>query len=156
MWFQYCLVCGLKCLCLQFVTPSIWLISSTKHIWSIMPGLPLSRSGQYLVLLFLMLMMSFIKNIINLFTYLQNVSPPTGEKHMNTIAVKDGIEIYYKDWRSSQPIVFSHGWPLSADDWDNQMMFFLNHGYRVIAHDRRGHGRSSQGGTRTRYGSLRR
>ncbi len=111
-----------------------------------MPCLPLSCSGQYLVLLFLMLMMSFIKNIINLFTYLQNVSQPTGEKHMNTIAVKDGIEIYYKDWGSGQPIVFSHGWPLSADDWDNQMMFFLNHGYRVIAHDRRGHGRSSQGG----------
>ncbi|MEH1869081.1 MAG: alpha/beta hydrolase [Nostoc sp.] len=65
---------------------------------------------------------------------------------MNTITVKDGIEIYYKDWGSGQPIVFSHGWPLSADDWDNQMMFFLNHGYRVIAHDRRGHGRSTQGG----------
>ncbi|MEH2233023.1 MAG: alpha/beta hydrolase [Nostoc sp.] len=65
---------------------------------------------------------------------------------MNTIAVKDGIEIYYKDWGSGQPIVFSHGWPLSADDWDTQMMFFLNHGYRVIAHDRRGHGRSTQGG----------
>ncbi|MBN3889755.1 MAG: alpha/beta hydrolase [Nostoc sp. JL31] len=65
---------------------------------------------------------------------------------MNTIVVKDGIEIYYKDWGSGQPIVFSHGWPLSADDWDNQMMFFLNHGYRVIAHDRRGHGRSCQGG----------
>lgn len=90
--------------------------------------------------------MSFIKNTINLFTYLRNVSQPTGEKHMNTIVVKDGIEIYYKDWGSGQPIVFSHGWPLSADDWDNQMMFFLNHGYRVIAHDRRGHGRSSQGG----------
>src|SRR6478752_3299349 len=54
------------------------------------------------------------------------------------------IEIYYKDWGKGQPIVFSHGWPLSADDWDNQMMFFLNHGYRVIAHDRRGHGRSEQ------------
>ena len=54
------------------------------------------------------------------------------------------IEIYYKDWGSGQPIVFSHGWPLSADDWDAQMMFFVNHGYRVIAHDRRGHGRSTQ------------
>lgn len=63
---------------------------------------------------------------------------------MNTIKVKDGTEIYYKDWGSGQPIVFSHGWPLSADDWDTQMMFFLNHGDRVIAHDRRGHGRSSQ------------
>jgi non-heme chloroperoxidase len=63
---------------------------------------------------------------------------------MSTITVKDGTEIYYKDWGTGQPIVFSHGWPLSADDWDAQMMFFLNHGYRVIAHDRRGHGRSSQ------------
>jgi non-heme chloroperoxidase len=65
---------------------------------------------------------------------------------MSTITVKDGTEIYYKDWGKGQPIVFSHGWPLSADDWDTQMMFFLNHGYRVIAHDRRGHGRSSQTG----------
>jgi non-heme chloroperoxidase len=63
---------------------------------------------------------------------------------MATITTKDGIEIYYKDWGKGQPIVFSHGWPLSADDWDNQMMFFLSRGYRVIAHDRRGHGRSSQ------------
>jgi non-heme chloroperoxidase len=65
---------------------------------------------------------------------------------MPTITTKDGTEIYYKDWGKGQPIVFSHGWPLSADDWDNQMIFFLNHGYRVIAHDRRGHGRSSQTG----------
>jgi non-heme chloroperoxidase len=64
---------------------------------------------------------------------------------MPTITTKDGTTIYYKDWGKGQPIVFSHGWPLSADDWDAQMMFFLNHGYRVIAHDRRGHGRSSQG-----------
>jgi non-heme chloroperoxidase len=63
---------------------------------------------------------------------------------MDTVTTKDGLQIYYKDWGSGQPIVFSHGWPLSADDWDNQMMFFLNHGYRVIAHDRRGHGRSTQ------------
>ncbi|WP_233590297.1 alpha/beta fold hydrolase [Dyella dinghuensis] len=62
----------------------------------------------------------------------------------NTITTKDGVEIFYKDWGSGQPIVFSHGWPLSADDWDAQMMFFLQHGFRVIAHDRRGHGRSSQ------------
>ncbi len=54
------------------------------------------------------------------------------------------IDLYYKDWGSGQPIVFSHGWPLSADDWDAQMLFFLNHGYRVVAHDRRGHGRSTQ------------
>ena len=62
------------------------------------------------------------------------------------ITTKDGTQIYYKDWGKGQPIVFSHGWPLSADDWDAQMLFFLNHGYRVIAHDRRGHGRSSQTG----------
>jgi len=62
------------------------------------------------------------------------------------ITTKDGIQIYYKDWGKGQPIVFSHGWPLSADDWDTQMLFFLNRGYRVIAHDRRGHGRSSQTG----------
>src|SRR5258707_1296144 len=65
---------------------------------------------------------------------------------MPTITTKDGTQIYYKDWGEGQPVVFSHGWPLSADDWDTQMMFFLNHGYRVIAHDRRGHGRSSQPG----------
>ena len=63
---------------------------------------------------------------------------------MGIVKTKDGIEIFYKDWGKGQPIVFSHGWPLSADDWDAQMMFFLNQGYRVIAHDRRGHGRSSQ------------
>jgi non-heme chloroperoxidase len=63
---------------------------------------------------------------------------------MPTITTKDGVEIFYKDWGSGQPIVFSHGWPLSADDWDNQMLFFLGQGYRVIAHDRRGHGRSTQ------------
>lgn len=63
---------------------------------------------------------------------------------MSTIKVKDGTEIYYKDWGTGQPIVFHHGWPLSSDDWDTQMFFFLSKGYRVIAHDRRGHGRSSQ------------
>src|ERR1700723_2750796 len=63
---------------------------------------------------------------------------------MASITTKDGVEIYYKDWGKGQPIVFSHGWPLSADDWDTHMMFFLNHGYRVIAVDRRGHGRSTQ------------
>src|SRR5438034_8888490 len=65
---------------------------------------------------------------------------------MLTITTKDGTQIYYKDWGEGQPVVFSHGWPLSADDWDAQMMFFSNHGYRVIAHDRRGHGRASQPG----------
>jgi non-heme chloroperoxidase len=63
---------------------------------------------------------------------------------MPTITTQDGTEIFYKDWGAGQPIVFSHGWPLSSDDWDPQMMFFLQHGYRVIAHDRRGHGRSAQ------------
>jgi len=63
---------------------------------------------------------------------------------MPTITTKDGTEIYYKDWGSGQPVVFSHGWPLSADAWEDQMMFLVSHGYRCIAHDRRGHGRSSQ------------
>ena len=63
---------------------------------------------------------------------------------MSTITTKDGVQIYYKDWGSGQPIVFSHGWPLTADDWDAQMIFFANQGFRVIAHDRRGHGRSTQ------------
>ena len=63
---------------------------------------------------------------------------------MNTIKVKDGTEIFYKDWGTGQPIFFHHGWPLSSDDWDTQMMFFLENGFRVIAHDRRGHGRSTQ------------
>ncbi|KOT39120.1 chloroperoxidase [Streptomyces caelestis] len=68
---------------------------------------------------------------------------------MGTVTTPDGTVIFYKDWgpRDGQPIVFHHGWPLSADDWDNQMLFFLSHGYRVIAHDRRGHGRSSQTST---------
>src|SRR5256885_8546490 len=65
---------------------------------------------------------------------------------MPAITTKDGPQIYFKDWGNGQPIVFSHGWPLSADDWDTQMLFFLQHGYRVIAHDRRGHGRSTQTG----------
>jgi len=65
---------------------------------------------------------------------------------MPIMTTEDGTEIFYKDWgpQDAQPIVFHHGWPLTADDWDNQMMFFLGEGYRVIAHDRRGHGRSSQ------------
>ncbi|MFF9063896.1 alpha/beta fold hydrolase [Streptomyces sp. NPDC014891] len=65
---------------------------------------------------------------------------------MGTVTTQDGTSIFYKDWgpRDAQPIVFHHGWPLSGDDWDNQMLFFLEHGYRVVAHDRRGHGRSSQ------------
>src|ERR1041385_2867935 len=63
---------------------------------------------------------------------------------MSYATTKDGLQIYYKDWGSGQPIVFSHGWPLSADDWGNQMPFFLQQSYRVIAHARRGHGRSTQ------------
>ncbi len=65
---------------------------------------------------------------------------------MSTVTTKDGTQIYFKDWgpKNAQPLVFHHGWPLSADDWDTQMLFFLAQGYRVVAHDRRGHGRSSQ------------
>src|SRR5258707_512507 len=63
---------------------------------------------------------------------------------MATITTKDGTQIYYKDWGKGQPIVFSHGWPLSGDDWDGQMLYFGRQGYRVVAHDRRGHGRSDQ------------
>ena len=65
---------------------------------------------------------------------------------MSTVTTRDGVEIFYKDWGKGQPIVFSHGWPLSSDDWDAQLLFFLSKGYRVIAHDRRGHGRSAQVG----------
>jgi non-heme chloroperoxidase len=63
---------------------------------------------------------------------------------MSTVTTKDGTQIYYKDWGSGQPVVFSHGWPLSADAWEDQMVFLGARGYRCIAHDRRGHGRSSQ------------
>jgi non-heme chloroperoxidase len=63
---------------------------------------------------------------------------------MSTITVKDGTEIYYKDWGNGPVVTFSHGWPLNADAWDGQMLFLAQHGYRVVAHDRRGHGRSSQ------------
>src|SRR5579871_6400936 len=67
-----------------------------------------------------------------------------GSISMGMVTTADGIEIFYKDWGKGQPLFFHHGWPLSADDWDSQMMFFLMQGYRVIAHDRRGHGRSTQ------------
>lgn len=63
---------------------------------------------------------------------------------MSTFTTRDGVELYYKDWGSGQPIVFCHGWPLNADSWESQMIFLADHGYRCIAHDRRGHGRSSQ------------
>ncbi|MDQ0475418.1 alpha/beta fold hydrolase [Labrys wisconsinensis] len=71
---------------------------------------------------------------------------PSQHAGSGIVTVKDGVEIFYKDWgpREAQPIVFHHGWPLSSDDWDAQLLFFLDKGYRVIAHDRRGHGRSSQ------------
>jgi non-heme chloroperoxidase len=75
-------------------------------------------------------------------------NPSTGANAMSFITTKDGTEIYYKDWgpKSAQPIVFHHGWPLSSDDWDAQMLFFVARGFRVVAHDRRGHGRSTQVG----------
>ncbi|KQV36356.1 alpha/beta hydrolase [Rhizobium sp. Root1204] len=72
---------------------------------------------------------------------------PTSQKgnlNMGTVKTKDGVEIFYKDWGTGQPIVFHHGWPLSSDDWDAQMIFFVEKGFRVVAHDRRGHGRSAQ------------
>lgn len=79
----------------------------------------------------------------------RSAAPSTGKSDGNAsgsgmITVKDGTRIFYKDWGTGQPIVFHHGWPLSSDDWDTQLLFFLNKGFRVIAHDRRGHGRSSQ------------
>lgn len=63
---------------------------------------------------------------------------------MNMITTKDGTDIYYKDWGSGQPVVFSHGWPLNSDAWESQMVYLCSNGYRCIAHDRRGHGRSGQ------------
>ncbi|KQV37524.1 haloperoxidase [Rhizobium sp. Root268] len=73
-------------------------------------------------------------------------TPQKGESNMSYVTTKDGVDIFYKDWgpKDAQPIVFHHGWPLSADDWDAQMLFFVSKGFRVVAHDRRGHGRSSQ------------
>jgi non-heme chloroperoxidase len=68
----------------------------------------------------------------------------TATKSINTITTADGTQIYFKDWGTGQPVVFSHGWPLTADAWDDQMVFLASRGYRCIAHDRRGHGRSSQ------------
>ncbi|TIO52150.1 MAG: alpha/beta hydrolase [Mesorhizobium sp.] len=75
-----------------------------------------------------------------------NQSKGTHAMTHSFVTTKDGVEIFYKDWgpKGAQPIMFHHGWPLSSDDWDAQMLFFVNHGFRVIAHDRRGHGRSSQ------------
>ena len=87
------------------------------------------RLSKYLVLVFLF---QYLLNIINL-TYF-----------MSTITTKDGTEIYYKDWGSGPVVTFSHGWPLSSDAWDGQMLFLVQNGFRVVAHDRRGHGRSSQ------------
>ncbi|OYW32488.1 MAG: hypothetical protein B7Z45_09330, partial [Azorhizobium sp. 12-66-6] len=71
---------------------------------------------------------------------------PEGPSTMPTVSTRDGVEIFYKDWgpRDAQPIMFHHGWPLSSDDWDAQLLFFVQSGYRVVAHDRRGHGRSAQ------------
>jgi non-heme chloroperoxidase len=72
------------------------------------------------------------------------LTKPARRKSASTITIKDRTEIYYKDWGSGAPVLFSHGWPLTADSWESQMLFLAQHGYRVIAHDRRGHGRSSQ------------
>src|SRR5512146_225019 len=68
----------------------------------------------------------------------------SGENHMSTITVKDGTTIYYKDWGTGPVVTFSHGWPLNSDAWDGQLMFLYQNGFRVVAHDRRGHGRSTQ------------
>ena len=73
-----------------------------------------------------------------------HISTPIIQTTMSTLTTKDGTQIYYKDWESGQPIVFSHGWPLTSDSWEAQMFFLASEGYRCIAHDRRGHGRSSQ------------
>src|SRR6185503_4076786 len=75
---------------------------------------------------------------------MMSVDRSQGERIMNTITTSDGTQIYFKDWGEGQPIVFSHGWPLTADAWDDQMVYLASRGYRCIAHDRRGHGRSSQ------------
>lgn len=79
-------------------------------------------------------------------TQQKSQSQKAGSDSMTSIKTKDGTEIFYKDWgpKDATPIMFHHGWPLSADDWDSQLMFFLEKGFRVIAHDRRGHGRSTQ------------
>src|ERR1700747_1142231 len=77
-----------------------------------------------------------------------------GETYMNRITTKDGTSIFYKDWGTGPAIVFSHGWPLIADAWDAQMLSFGRHGYRVVAHDRRGHGRSEQTWTGNDYDTF--
>jgi non-heme chloroperoxidase len=89
--------------------------------------------------------LSFRKRLSSCTGLFSHLTP--GENTMPSFTTQDGTEIYYKDWGKGQPLCFHHGWPLSADDWDTQMMFFLERGYRVIAHDRRGHGRSTQTAT---------
>ena len=103
-----------------------------------------------LAIILLIIAISYDAEILKLHRASQNsenkLITNKNKKEMNKIKLKDGVEIFYKDWGTGQPIFFHHGWPLSSDDWDAQMMFFLNHGFRVIAHDRRGHGRSTPTG----------
>src|SRR5215510_1202829 len=86
----------------------------------------------------------FIKEPVAIVNASVKVSPRRRLNSMNTITAKDRTQIYFKDWGKGQPIIFCHGWPLSSDSWESQMFFLASNGYRCIAHDRRGHGRSSQ------------
>src|SRR5690348_1505802 len=120
----------LGCCCIELVPRSAW---RSDHIWTARRRIVTTRAFDGPI--------SRTHRVVEAFA-----EHETGGVQMSTVTVKDGTAIYYKDWgpRSAQPLVFHHGWPLSADDWDTQMLYFLEKGYRVIAHDRRGHGRSTQ------------